>query len=344
MRGGTRAVTSPLLKGLAFTLVTVLATTVLGITIANREGGDTVTYRAHFSDAMALNPGDDVRMSGVRVGEVSDIEVVDRRIAEVEFTVNTEQQLNHGTTARLRFLNLIGQRYIDLDNGGAPDAQPLEPGGLIPEERTTPALDLTALFNGFRPLFQALSPEDVNTLAHELVSVLQGEGGTVDGIVRHVGSLTTTLAERDEVIGRVITNLNTVLAEFTERDEELSRLVTTTQELVSALAADSEPIGDAVEGMAQLSTSLATLLEDGRPEVAASVDALSDFAGTLDDNSPEFEQMVSNLPVKYREIGRTASYGSWLNVFLCEATAEGVPTPPGGSPPGLPVTEARCLG
>ena len=83
-------------------------------------------------------------------------------------------------TAAIKYRNLVGQRYVALDQG-AGDLDPmLPPGGTIPLDRTTPALDLTALFNGFKPLFQALSPDDVNQLSGEIIQVLQGEGGTVD--------------------------------------------------------------------------------------------------------------------------------------------------------------------
>ncbi|MBA0125512.1 MCE family protein [Haloechinothrix sp. YIM 98757] len=339
-----RGVTAPLVKGIAFMLVTVLATGLLAVTIANRDGGEMAHYSARFTDAIALSAGDDVRMSGVRVGEVSDIRVVDRRVAEVDFSVEADRALLHSTTATLKFRNLLGQRYIALEHGDDPAGEPLEEGAVIPLERTNPALDLTALFNGFRPLFQALSPEQVNKLSYELIRILQGEGGTVDGIVRHVASLTSTLAERDEVIGSVVSELNAVLEEFNERDEEMSHLVTTTQELVSALADDAEPIGQAIEGMGALSESVSALLADGRPAIGDSIDALGEFAATMNDNTPEFEAMLDNLPVKYESLGRMASYGSWMNVFLCAASAEGVATPPGGAAPGLPVTEARCQG
>ena len=72
------------------------------------------------------------------------------------------------------------------------------------------------LFNGFRPLFTALNPDDVNKLAYEIIQVLQGEGGTVASLLRRTASLTNTLADRDAVIGRVITNLNSVLATLAE--------------------------------------------------------------------------------------------------------------------------------
>src|SRR3546814_20306036 len=70
----------------------------------------------------------------------------------------------------------------------------------IPVANTEPALDLTTLFNGFKPLFTALDPDQVNELSMNLVQVLQGEGGTVASLLENTASLTGTMAGRDDLI------------------------------------------------------------------------------------------------------------------------------------------------
>ncbi|GHF52773.1 phospholipid/cholesterol/gamma-HCH transport system substrate-binding protein [Amycolatopsis bartoniae] len=334
-----RGLAAPLVKGLVFAVVTVLATALLAVTIANQGGGETVSYRARFTDVTSLNDGDDIRMAGVRVGQVEDIELVDRRFAEVTFSVDRDRKLAATVTATVKYRNLIGQRYVALDQGTG--AGTLPPGGLIPLERTHPALDLTAVFNGFKPLFQALSPTDVNKLAGEIVQVLQGEGGTVDDLLRHTASLTSSLANQDQVIGQVVTNLNTVLERVNAHDAQLSQLLDATQRLVSGLAADAKPLGDAIDGIGQLTASAANLVQDGRAPVHADVDAVNQLAKALGDNTPEFEKFLANLPQKYEAIGRIASYGSWLNFYLCAVSSDAAPAP-GGGPVGVPDTQARC--
>ncbi|GAA4427354.1 MCE family protein [Actinokineospora soli] len=338
------SVVRPLIKAIVFAVVTVVATGLLAITIANKGNGNAASYLARFTDVTSLNPGDDVRMSGVRIGQVEDIAVVDGNVAEVAFTVDRRWPLTAQVSATIKFRNLIGQRYISLDQGPASaGGGTLAEGATIPLDRTRPALDLTAMFNGFKPLFQALDPEQVNKLSMEIVQVLQGEGGTIDSLVGHIGSLTTTLAQKDEVIGRVITNLTTVIGRIDERGDDLSKLIQTTQQLVSGLAKDAEPIGDAIDGLSRLTTATAGLLADGREPLRRDIDALGALSKTLADNTPAFEAFLKNLPVKYETIGRTASYGSWLNLYLCSITTD-VPPAPGQTPGdiGLPVTDARC--
>lgn len=163
-------IAAPLVKSLVFVLVTGLATAVLAISIANTGVGDTLGYSARFTDATALAPGDDVRISGVRVGQVEELDVVDQHIALVRFSVDRNRPLPADVTATIKYRNMIGQRYLALERG--PAGGTLPPGAEIPLERTTPALDLTDLFNGFKPLFAALSPDEVNRLSAEIVQVL----------------------------------------------------------------------------------------------------------------------------------------------------------------------------
>jgi phospholipid/cholesterol/gamma-HCH transport system substrate-binding protein len=317
---------APLLKMAVFAVVTVTLTAVLGLTIANTTLGPTSGYTARFTDVTGLNPGDDIRMSGVRIGQVTDISVVDDRYADVRFDVEASRRLPRTVTATVKYRNLIGQRYVSLGLGvdtgagaGDPDAV-LRPGDLIPPARTRPALNLTQLFNGFQPLFQALRPEEVNKLAGELIQVLQGEGGTIDSVLAHTASLTTTIAGKDQVIGQVIDNLNTVLTTVNDRTGELSGLIDQLQQLASGLAAQRQPIGEAIGALGELTASTAGLLGSVRPPLKGDIAALGALAGNLADHGDTVDRFLAGLPHKLRTITRVATYGGWFNYYLCSAS------------------------
>ncbi|MDT8912973.1 MCE family protein [Amycolatopsis sp. PS_44_ISF1] len=334
-----RSVLAPAVKGLVFFVVTALATAMLALTIANTGTPDTVGYTARFTDATSVNSGDEVRMAGVRIGQVDSVRVVDHRVAEVGFSVDRAHRPSAATTIAIRYRNLVGGRYLAVDPG--PAGAPLPGGAGIPLARTTPALDLTTLFNGFKPLFQALSPNDVNQLSFELVQVLQGEGGTVESLVRHTASLTSTLAGRDRVIGQVIGNLNSVLDTVNAQGDQFDALVATTSRLVGGLAADAVPIGRATAGLGEVATATAGLLEQGRKPLSDSISALGDLSRNLADNTPVFQRFLDHLPAKFDRIGTVFSYGSWANFYLCAVRTDAKPAP-GGPPPGIPVTAERC--
>jgi phospholipid/cholesterol/gamma-HCH transport system substrate-binding protein len=345
-------VTGSLLKLIVFMVVTLIAFGVLAGTIANVQLGDKSSYTALFTDATGLQKGDDVRIAGVRVGEVTSIDVVThggKAEAKVGLKVLRSATLTAGTNAVIHYRNLIGQRFVALTQGTG-DAAVLHSGATIPDSRTQPALDLDVLFNGFKPLFAALSPKDVNELSGEIIEVLQGEGGSINQLLAHTASLTSTLADRDAVIGRTITNLNAVLGTVQQRDSQLGNLVDQMTRFVSGLAADRKVIGSSLTNINALTDQTADLLVDARPPLKADIGQLRDLAALLNkpSNTKVFEQFAQNLPVKLAKITRTATYGSFFNFYLCDfdgnvvvPTATKNVTVPVGNGIGS-VSAARC--
>lgn len=333
-----------LVKLVVFMLATSLAFGTLALTIAQIDLGDKAEYTAVFEDVTGLNTGDDVRIAGVRVGEVTGIELHGRTLAKVSLTVDAANPLTKGSQAIIRYRNLIGQRYVALAQGPGSDDR-LPDGSTIPLERTQSALDLTVLFNGFKPLFAALSPSDVNQLSGEIIQVLQGEGGTINSLLARTASLTSTLADRDEVIGRTITNLNTVLGTVEARDEQLDQLLVQLQRFVSGLAADRKAIGESLTGINALAGETAGLLTEVRPPLKADVARLRTLATGLNEpqNTKTFEKFMDTWPTKLSTITRTATYGSWFNFYLCGFDGE-VVLPSGQRVRNQPydVNTARC--
>jgi phospholipid/cholesterol/gamma-HCH transport system substrate-binding protein len=344
-RSGARQTAAPLVKFSLFALVTIAATALLAATIVNISFTPKDTYHAVFTDVTGLETGDDIRVAGVRVGEVEGIRIKDRTLAEVTFTVDADRPLLAGTHAVIRYRNLVGQRYIALTEGPGDVTARLRPGGTIPLSRTQPALDLNALLNGFKPLFAALSPSDVNQLATEIVQTLQGEGGTVNSLLAHTASLTTTLADRDKLIGSVVDNLNTVLATLDTRGSRFSDLLTQLRRVVSGLSADRKPIGESLVSIGDLTDVTSGLLKDARPPLKDDIAGLGDLTGTLNKNQNTVEGVLKRLPNKLNKLTGTASYGSWFNFYLCDFDGRIVlPKTKQVITPELHVARARCGG
>jgi len=311
--------TSDLVKLLVFIVVTTLATSVLVMTIGNISFAPKQDYKAEFVDATGVVKGDDVRVAGVKVGTVKDVQVEDRTRALVTFSVEDSATISKATHAAIRYRNLVGQRYISLTQEIG-DSAALRPGDTIPVSQTTPALDLTVLFNGFKPLFQALSPTDINKLSYEIVQVFQGEGGTLEGLLAHTASVTSTLAGRDQVIGQLIDNLNEVLAHIGDRDDQLSDLIVSFRNLIGGLTQDRQAILSSLDSISQLSVETASLVAGIRPSFVSDIEHLRAVAKLLDDNKGEIDRALNVLPIKLEKVGRTATYGSWFNFYLCQFT------------------------
>ena len=316
MMGLDRRTTADMIKLVTFIVITTLATSVLVMTIGNISFAPKDDYRAEFVDATGVVKGDDVRIAGVKVGTVKDIQIVDRNRAMVTFSVQKSATLSRATHAAIRYRNLVGQRYISLSDEIG-DSAPLHPGDTIPVSQTTPALDLTVLFNGFKPLFQALTPADVNKLSYEIIRVFQGEGGTLEGLLGHTASVTNTLASRDQVIGELIDNLNEVLAHIGNRDQQLSRLITTFRTFIGGLKDDRKAILGSLDQISQLSVQTADLVSGIQQPFVQDVHQLRRLTGSLDSGKAELDRALQVLPIKLNKIGRTATYGSWFNFYLC---------------------------
>jgi phospholipid/cholesterol/gamma-HCH transport system substrate-binding protein len=306
-----------------FTVVSVLVTGLLAVIMGNFGFGEQTEYHAVFSSASDLEPGDDVRIAGVSVGEVEDVEIHDRSRAMVTFKVAADVPMTQASGAEVRFLNLVGDRYLALTEG-EPGADRLASGATIPAARTTPALNLTELFNGFQPLFQALQPEDVNDLAMNIVQVLQGEGGTIRGLLSRTASLTNTIADRDELVGRVIDNLSGTLRTVDDKHRELSELLVQLRGWLGNLSEDRKAIGASLENVGDLTREVARLVSGVRPYAKEDIAQLRRVVKIL--NRPQNQQLLDEtlerLPTTLRRQARIGTFGSWYNYYLCDFTAK----------------------
>ena len=297
------------------------------------------TYTAEFSNGSGLKPGQFVRAGGVEVGKVKAVELAENgQRVTVKLNVDKSLPLYQSSTAQIRYANLIGERYVNLDRGTGEGADKvLPPGGLIPLARTQPALDLDALIGGFKPLFKALDPEKVNNIATSLVTVFQGQGGTVASILSQTAQLTSTLADRDRAIGEVITNLNTVLNTVNRHQKEFDSTVSNLEVLITGLENRSDPIAGAIADISSASGTLAGLLSDDRPLLQQTIGKLETIQQPFADQPEKLEKLLNEYPTAINLIGRAGGvYGDFFNFYMCDLTLT-----LNGLQPGVPVRKVR---
>lgn len=305
-----------LIKFGIFAVVMAVLTTFLFMTFSSYRGGDYSTYSAVFGDASRLQSGDSVRVAGVRVGTVESVSLQADRSVLVNFETDRNIALTNGTTAAVRYLNLVGDRYLELLDG--PGSTRLLPAGSqIPRDRTKGALDLDLLLGGLRPVIQGLNPQDVNALTSSLIQIFQGQGGTLDSLMSKTSSFSNTLGENNEVIQQLIDNLNDVVATLSKDGEKFSGTIDRLEQLVTSLAQDRDPIGDAITKIESGTASMADLLTQARPPLAGTVDQLNRMAPLLDDNKTVLDRGLQKGPDNYRKMARLGSYGSWIMYYVC---------------------------
>ena len=315
-----KSITAPLVKLITFAVVTVIATSLLALTIADAGGDGDSGFKAVFSDAALLNKGDDVRIAGVRVGQVSDVKVYNKNQALVTFNVNRER-LPVGTQLYIRYRNLTGLRYLGLEKGAGDPTKTVAEGytfGTDPTVNDThPAVNLTELFNGFKPLFRQLSADDVNKLSSEIIKVFQGESSTMSQLLSDTAELTTTIADKDKVIGELITNLTKVLDTVNRNDAQFTSLLDNTEALVTGLAGQRGSVGSAISSVSNLTSVTASILGPTRPAIQGDIAGLKALSDQINARNSDIATTLTNLPVKLQKIGRSATFGSWFQFYLC---------------------------
>lgn len=299
-----------------FATVMVLVLAGLVVVFSEYRSGDFEKYNANFTDASGLESGDKVRVAGVEVGRIKEVALAEGNTAAVEFTVLGDQAVHQSTRAVVRYENLTGDRYLELKRGDGAQL-PLEVGETLPLSQTSPALDLDALLGGFRPLFRALDPAEVNELSESIVQVFQGEGGNVQQLLASTSSLTGALADRDQLIGDVITNLNGVLTTVSDNKDNVDSIVVNLQELISGLSRNAEPLSESLSRLNDSSRSMTTLLADVRPPLREDVAELDRVAQLINEDEPYVENVINRLPGDFEKMSRLGAYGSFFNFYLC---------------------------
>ncbi|MCV7153686.1 MCE family protein [Mycolicibacterium pyrenivorans] len=308
-----------LIKFGIFAIVMALLTTFLFLVFSDARTGATNQYSAVFKDASRLESGDTVRIAGIRVGTVRDVSLLSDRNVLVTFDTERSTLLTTGTKAAVRYLNLVGDRYLELVD--SPDSTRILPSGSqIPLTRTAPALDLDLLLGGLKPVIRGLNPQDVNALSASLVQILQGQGGTLDSLFSKTSSLTSTLADNSAVIESLIEDMRAVLQTLSKDGEEFSGSIDRLEQLVNGLAADKDPIGTAVDALDKGTASLADLLGRSRAPLAGTIDQLNRLAPLVDTDLARLDATIQRLPFIYRKLARVGSYGAFFPYYLCGIT------------------------
>ena len=276
------------------------------------------SFTADFTNVGGLKGGDFVRIAGVEVGKVTKLVIKPDASVAVTFAIDDSVLLTNGSRAVIRYDNLYGDRYLALEQGHD-GGTPLKPGGLIPIDRTSPALDLDTLIGGFRPLFRALDPDQVNALSFQLIQVFQGQGETIGALLAQTSGLTNTLADRDELIGEVVNNLNTVFTSLGDSNKEFGQAIDKIASLTDALADRKDDISNAVAYANAAAGSVSDFLARSRPAIQKIVHE-TDRTSTIILNDHDYvDDLINTLPDAYKALGRQGLYGDWFAFYICEA-------------------------
>ncbi|MGN5239224.1 MULTISPECIES: MCE family protein [unclassified Rhodococcus (in: high G+C Gram-positive bacteria)] len=320
---------SQVLSLAGYCVVGAVCGTLVFNTLAEPVRGSSDHYILEFTDVEGLGVGNPVTLSGVRVGRVDAIDVADAdgggAMARVTVEIEGDQILTSGVRATVRYGDMLGARYVAItmpepyvDAPAVSDV--LAPGAVVPVSQTTPPVDLTALMNGFRPLFDSLPPDEVNVLARNLTDTFNGRSDAVAQFLDRVAVLTGSLGDREDILGEVVVNMTRLLGTLDNRSGELSSLVDGLSVLGDSVVGDGARLAEFLDSGSATVDELADIMVQSDGAFTRSLASLGAVTDTWIANTPEFERMLTNLPNFAHQINRTGQYGSFVSLYLCNFT------------------------
>jgi phospholipid/cholesterol/gamma-HCH transport system substrate-binding protein len=305
-----------------------LAFTIGNIDLDDPFGRDTYTLTATFDDVTGLLIDDNVKVAGVVVGKVTDIETQAGR-AVVTFSVDDEHRdLPKDSAAAIRWRNLIGQRYLYLYPGELDVA--LQDGDAITE--TASVVDLGELFNRLGPIVGSIDPAQVNDFLQTVTEALDGREDAVGDALDDLATLTTGLASRDDAIQRLITNLDTVADTVNRRDAQIEVMLENLVVLAETFGDNTATLDAALTELASFGTELDGLLDDNATEIDRLLGNLALVTDTVEGKLPELDAFLAEFGDASAAVFRAGNRGEFLNQkILCVFVG-----PPASSEAGCP--------
>jgi phospholipid/cholesterol/gamma-HCH transport system substrate-binding protein len=313
---------APLIGLTLFMIVTLTLTWLVYVSLRRDVAGDTARYSAVFTDVYGLREGDDVRIAGVRVGRVENVEL-DGKLAKVGFVVQTDQHLYGNTIASVTYQNIVGQRYLGLSLGPEGSRELLPPNSVLPLARTEPSFDVTALLNGYEPLFSLLNPQDADNLTKGIIASLQGDTSSLTMLISQTSTLTETFAGRDQALGAVITNLNKVVGNLAQQNDNLDGVITQTRQLVGQLDRRRPELVSSVGSLSRVMGRLSASATDVYPALREFVDRKPGVARHLMDEEPQVAFFGDNIPLLLKGLVRVGNQGAYGNAYVCDVNFMG---------------------
>jgi len=302
----------PLPKFLLFAAVCLAFTAWLVVMIGNISFESRLSYAADFTDVQGLVVNDAVKVAGVTVGKVTDIQHLPGGRARVAFEVRDEVSLPPDSVITVRWRNVLGLRFLYVEPG--PDAEVVAAGHVFGVDQTRAPADLGSLLQRVAPFMQALDPALQNELLRGLSEGLVGNEAEVRSLISQGAELTGAIAGRDAEIDSLLRNSATVLDAYAAREDELRGLLDRFSEVSSTLSERNDELERAIVALADGQEELQRLVDTNRGEIEGSIDALEDLTTVLAADREGLERTLETSPrglISYHLMSRT---GQWFNI------------------------------
>jgi phospholipid/cholesterol/gamma-HCH transport system substrate-binding protein len=273
-------------------------------------GGD--TYHAMFTEAGGLKVNDEVRIAGVRVGKVDEIELAGNEV-KVSFKVDDAAEFGSDTRAAIKVKTILGSMFLALEPAGGGQ---LDEGATIPAARTTSPFDVVEAFEGLASTSEQIDTdqlaESLTTLADLTRNTPEEFRGALDGLSR----LSANIASKDEQLNTLLVNLERVSTVLDERDQDIIKLMEDSDVLFRALVARRDAVHDLLVSSTTLSKELTRLIDQSREDLKPALAHLENVIAVLNKNEDNLDSSLRLMAPFYRVFANTLGTGPWFDTWI----------------------------
>ncbi|RLV55020.1 MCE family protein [Aeromicrobium phragmitis] len=272
-------------------------------------GGGKV-YTAQFAEAGGLKPGNEVRVAGVKVGEVTDIGLDGTRV-EVKFRAKGVD-VGDQTRAAIKVKTMLGQKFLSLDPLGTEELD-----GPIPVSRTTTPYDVNAAFSDLSDTIGEIDTDQMEESFTALADAFRDTPESVQGMVQGLTDLSRTISSRDAELAELFSATAEVSGTLKDRNSEFERLINDGSALLTELENRRETVRAMLQGTARLGTELEGLVRDNEAQLRPALAKLDEVAAILQRNQDNLEEALKLLGPYYRGLASATGNGRWVDSYIC---------------------------
>ncbi|WP_312030432.1 MCE family protein [Actinomycetospora sp. TBRC 11914] len=274
--------------------------------------GQGATYTARFAEAAGVQPDDDVRVAGIRVGTVTDV-ALDGNDVVISFKA-PDAWIGDQTRASIEIKTLLGQKFIALEPAGT---QPLNPDVAIPRTRTTAPFDVIDAFSQLTTTVEGVNTDQVAESLNTLSQTLDGASGPIRPALDGLSRLSQTISSRDAELAHLLANTRATTQVLAARDGDIATLIQNGNLLLGELRSRKAAIDDLLNGTIALSNQLRGLVADNRATLGPTLDKLNGVLTTLQQNSANLENGIRLFAPFVRVFGNVVGNGRWFDAYIC---------------------------
>lgn len=274
--------------------------------------GSGETYSAAFSEAGGLKPGDEVRIAGVKVGKVDEVDLDDDHV-KVTFRIKGDPRFGTRSGAAIRIKTILGAKYLALYPRGSGQ---LRPGSEIPLNRTTPAYDVVQAFSDLTTTSEKVDTEQLAKALDTISTTFEDSPEEVRASIKGLSKISRTVASRDKGLRDLLKHSNSVTKVLAGRSGEFTTLVKDGDKLFKEISRRRAAIHTLLKSSAALGIQLSGLVEDNRKEIGPALKGLDQVVRMLERNQASLDRSVALLAPYVRVFSNTLGNGRWFDSYI----------------------------